>query len=284
MSIKVFCAPCGSAWVAPARAAGRRTKCPKCRAPLQVPASPPAAEEEVLEVLPADAADHDVLAVVEEPTSKRTRRGTGLLSRREFLIEGRAGSFNKTVSYDLLDPDSEDFLGSVCEKGAAQSALVAWLTPRSNVSSVIEVCAGDGDDLVFAMDRPSRLFNAAPTAQVYGARGELLGSVRNLLTKPARLEVDGPGGEALGDVETRGKKLVFVDPDGRTFGSVVWEAVCRPGALPSAARGGRFVVTARPELDDRPDLKALLLAAGLYLDISTLDQMAAMTYARMGRR
>jgi predicted amidophosphoribosyltransferase len=42
---KVICAGCGASFRAPAHAAGRRVKCPKCKAPLQIPARAAAVDQ-----------------------------------------------------------------------------------------------------------------------------------------------------------------------------------------------------------------------------------------------
>jgi hypothetical protein len=246
-----------------------------------------APEEEILSVLPVDeplaappAEDSsDQLEAVEavpEPAPPRRKaraaRAAGLLKRDKFLVEGLSGGFHAKADYDLFDLTTDEWVGSGQEKGAAQA--LSLLNSRAAFAAVVEVFDGN-DDLLFTMERPGRFLGQRPKVDVWDAQGREVGSVQGASLLRLDLELYDRDGELLAEAQPEGKprKWVFWTEDDRRLGRVTVETMRRPGALLTPAQGGIYSVTVAPDLAGRPDVKILLLATAMFIDLLALDTL-----------
>jgi hypothetical protein len=291
MAIKFGCHSCGSRWNAPDKAAGRETKCPRCGTVLRVPLptdqvppnEPPAAAAPIQEVEELEVVDSeevfDELEVVDEvaevlPVAKaEQKQPRGFLRLQKFIIESPSGGSHGTAENDIIDPDTDQLVGYAKETGTARSMSI--LGARSSFAATIEVYDAAGDRLLFLLERPGQ-FLSKPRAEVRDTQDRLLGVIESgaalLKVEP---EIYGRCGQLLAQAEIEGdrsrRKWVFWGADDQKLASVTVLQMRRRGALLAAAQGGRYSVACAASLAAEPDLKLLVLAAALFIDLVLVD-------------
>lgn len=190
-----------------------------------------------------------------------------MLESRRFLVKEQVKFLKSHHTYDILDADTEELVGTADETISALTRLMRWFVSKQLTGTRIEVREKPDDSLVFTLSRGWYVFRSR--VEVHDAQGALVGYLKSKL-------VSWSGGFHVYDRDDRtfaevtgnliGFKYRMTTPDGAVeLGRVSkqWKGFTRE-AFTSA---DWYLVEVNEDLDEQPMAKMLVLAAALATDM-----------------
>lgn len=213
MPIVVTCDSCTVKLRAPETVAGRKIKCPKCGAPIQIaavaatPAAPanktanqtaPAVKAAV-KAAPADKTAKKAARAASQPSKTRTPppaaklsaskeetathdswSNSTVLSEQKWVIRTKQRFFFSnffTPRYDITRMGEEQVIGMAVGKPSFLTKLLwGFRSLRKLLTYKFEVHEGEVENLLFTIRFPTPILNFRPRAEILDPSGKLLGS------------------------------------------------------------------------------------------------------------
>src|SRR5262249_26579230 len=142
------------------------------------------------------------------------------LEHQQFFIRQHVGFGKLASAYDILDPQSQDILGTAREEVSAWVLCLRLVMTKQNLPTRIIVREAD-ESLLFTIRRPMALFRAR--VEVYDAEDELVGYFQNkLLSLTEGFWVYDKQNRQFAEVkgDWKGWNFRFVAPDGKELGVI----------------------------------------------------------------
>ncbi len=192
-----------------------------------------------------------------------------LLERQTFLVKERVAMFKLTDHYDIFDPESGEQIGFAQEKigGFAKFLRFFFSKYKTMFPTTVEVKEDDESDPVITIKR--RFAIVRYQVDVIDKNEKFVGSFKSkLFSLGGGFTVHNPEGEQIADVQGNWKGWDFklLDMNGNELGRVnkKWAGMMKE----MFTSADNYVISLDESVGANPGLAALLLAAGLAIDIN----------------
>lgn len=194
-----------------------------------------------------------------------------MLHLNTFFIREQVALLKLTDTYDILDPMTGASIGLAREATPVWARLLRLVVQKQALPIRIEVRGTDGGPATLMMEKGFSLFR--PTVEVSDGVHRKLGTLkRRLFSWRGYFRVLDPDGGPLGEVrgDWKGWNFRLEDQQGQLLGVITkkWSGLGKE--LFTSA--DQYVVQAEGAAAANKDLKALLLAAALAIDIIYKEQ------------
>lgn len=190
-----------------------------------------------------------------------------MLESNRFVVREHVKFLTDRNTYDILDGDTGEELGTAHEVIGGLVGLLRWFISKHILPTRVEVREKPDDSLVFTIRRRGYVFKSS--VEVLDAQGDVIGSFRSkFLTISGGFHVYDKDGDHFAEIKGDwfGFDYRFVTPDRKVeLGRVSkkWGGVAKE-LFTSADTYG---VEVGDELADEPVAKMLILAAALAIDM-----------------
>ena len=189
-----------------------------------------------------------------------------LLDRRQFFIKEHVAFVKLTDTYDIIDPESGQPIGVAREEPAPWAKYARLLVNKQLMPTVVNVYEDEGSPPLITLRTGFKLFRKK--VSVTNARGEAIGRFETkLMSFGVGFHVydtrDNRVAEVKGD--WKGWNFKFLDASGGEIGVVTkkWAGMGKE----FFTSADNYMIALSDHGDGGPDRVALLLAAGLAIDI-----------------
>ncbi len=207
-------------------------------------------------------------AVAEPETSAPSsyRGGGSLLQHHTYLVKEHVGLLKLTDTYDILDPASGQPLGVAREEPPMWAKLLRLAVNKSTLPTAINIYAAEGQPPLVSIHRGFTFLRSK--VHVVSGDGRKLGYFRSkLLSLGGGFLVFDHAEQQLAEVkgDWKGWNFRFLNKHGREIGTVTkkWAGLAKE--LFTSA--DNYVIALTDPGNASPDTNALLLAAGLAIDM-----------------
>ena len=190
-----------------------------------------------------------------------------MLDANRFVVKERVKILSSTQTYDILDGDTKEPLGTAQEKLGLLVQGLRWVMSKHLLPTRVEVREKPDDSLVFTIRRGFYLFRSR--VEVHDSQGELVGYFKSkVFTISGGFHVYDKDDVHFAEVKGRllGFDFRFLTPDHKLeLGRVAkkWGGVAKE-LFTSADTYG---VEVSKDLADQPMAKMLILAAAIAVDL-----------------
>lgn len=189
-----------------------------------------------------------------------------LLNRTTYLIKEQVAFMKLTDRYDIFDPESGEQLGFAMEKISGFSKLLRLLVNKQLLPTTIVIQESEDSEPVVTLRRGMTFLRSK--VSVFDEAGKEVGFFKSkLFSLGGGFTVHEPGGEQIADVKGNWKGWDFKmnDMQGKELGAVNKQWA---GALKEMfTSADNYLIKLDDGISSNPGLAALLLAAGLAIDI-----------------
>jgi uncharacterized protein YxjI len=191
-----------------------------------------------------------------------------LLDKKAFLIKEQIDFLKLAGTYDIFDPETGRQIGVAKEEPGTLIKFLRLLVYKVLLPNKINIYDNEEQRIVCSIQKPFSLFRAK--ISVVNRTGECLGYFQSkILTIGGGFWVFDLGNRQVAEIkgDWKGWNFKFLGPDGHEFGSITkkWAGIGKE----LFTTADNYVISINDaeakELD--PDRTALLLAAGLSIDI-----------------
>jgi uncharacterized protein YxjI len=189
-----------------------------------------------------------------------------LLSRNRFFIREQVAFMKTTDVYDILDPDTEQPVGTAREAPGSMVAVLRWLISKKLMPTTVEVRDAEHEQLAFSINRPVQFFRQR--VDVLDAEGQRVGYFKSkLLSIGGGFWVYDNHDQQVAEIKGSwtGWHFQFLTPDGTEMGVVTKKWAGLGKALFTSA--DNYIVAINEDMAEAENVKMLLLAAALAIDI-----------------
>lgn len=191
-----------------------------------------------------------------------------LLSQRQFFVKERVSAFRLTDTYDIFDPQTNLQIGIARDEPPTWAKWMRMLVNKHFLPTAVRVYEREGTPPVLTLKKGPSAFRS--TLVLTDAQGRSLGSFRSkLFSLGGGFYIHDPLGNPLAEVkgDWKGWNFRFLDPDGRELGQVTkkWAGLGRE--LFTSADNYMISLSEAMGSSGGTDRTALLLAAGLSIDL-----------------
>ena len=189
-----------------------------------------------------------------------------LLNRSSYLIKERVAMMKLTDHYDIFDPETNEQLGFAKENISTFSKLLRLVVNKQMLPTTIVIQEDEASDPVVSIRRGMTFLRSK--VHVFDSNGKEVGFFRSkLFSFGGGFTVHDPSGNQIADVKGNWKGWDFkmLDMQGKELGAVnkKWA-----GALKEIfTSADNYLIKLDDSISQNPGLAALLLAAGLAIDI-----------------
>ena len=189
-----------------------------------------------------------------------------LLHRTSYLIKERVAIMKLTDRYDIFDPDSGEQLGFAEERISTFSKLLRLVVNKHFLPTTVVIQENEESEPVVTLHRGMTFLRSK--VSVFDENDKDVGFFRSkLFTLGGGFTVHEPGGTQIADVKGNWKGWDFkmTNMEGKELGVVnkKWA-----GALKEIfTSADNYLIKLDDSITTNPGLAALLLAAGLAIDI-----------------
>jgi uncharacterized protein YxjI len=189
-----------------------------------------------------------------------------MLNKRQFLIKERVGLLKLADTYDIFDPQNGQQIGIAKEVGSAFMKVLRLFINKRLLPTRVDISERDGGPTLFSIERGFTLLRAA--VLVKNAQGQQIGQFKSkFLSLGGGFFVLNPAGQQVADVkgDWKGWNFKFIGQGGKEIGTVTkkWAGIGKE--LFSSA--DNYMINISDAQASSPDAAALLIAAGLAIDI-----------------
>jgi uncharacterized protein YxjI len=191
-----------------------------------------------------------------------------VLERNTFVVEERVKLVSNVNTYDILDPDSGEVVGTAEEQIGPLVQLARFFISKHLMPTRIEVREKPDDSLVFTVRRGAYVFRSR--VEVLDAQGELVGYFKSkVLTISGGFTIYDKNDNHFADIKGKwlGWDYRFLSPDGQVELGRVSKKLGALGLVRELfTSADTYAVRVNPEMADEPLAKMLILAAALAID------------------
>lgn len=188
-----------------------------------------------------------------------------MLDRNTFLVKERVGFLKLVDTYDILDPSTGATLGTATENVSGPMKALRLLVNKRLLPTTVEVRAASESAPVLTIKRAG-VFRS--TVRVLDGAGNPLGSFKSkMLSLGGGFFLHDTAGRQVGEVkgDWKGWNFRFLAPNGVEMGTVTKKWAGLGKELFTSA--DNYVIALHDNAKLPPQMSALLLAAGLAIDI-----------------
>jgi uncharacterized protein YxjI len=189
-----------------------------------------------------------------------------LLTRRQFLVKERVSMMKLADTYDLFDPATGSAIGVARDEPAGWAKWLRLLVSKQLLPTTVRVYESEGAPASLTLTKAPALLR--PTVVVLDASGRELGRLRSkLFSLGGGFWVHDPSGQPIAQVkgDWKGWNFRFLDQHGRELGQVTKKWAGLGKELFTSA--DNYLIALDDASSSRPDTAAMLLAAGLAIDL-----------------
>jgi uncharacterized protein YxjI len=192
--------------------------------------------------------------------------GGSLLERTTFFIKERVAVLKLTDIYDILDPATGQTIGIAKEEPPGWAKWLRLAVEKSKLPTAVNVYESEGQPAVLSIRRGFTLLRAK--VQVTTGDGRSLGYFKSkLISVGGGFHVFDAQDQQVAEVKGnwKGWDFRFIDKHGREIGTVTkkWSGLGKE--LFTSA--DNYIISLNDSTAGSPDASALLLAAGLAIDV-----------------
>jgi len=192
-----------------------------------------------------------------------------VLETNAYVVKEKVKILSSTATYDILDAESGEHLGTAQEKIGGLVKILRWFISKAIMPTRVEVREKPDGSLVFTVRRGAYIFRSR--VEVLDAQGTLVGYFKSkVLTISGGFTIYDKDDKHFADVKGKmfGFNYRFVTPDGKIeIGKVSKKLSLKSALKEMFTSADTYQVEVNPELSDNPMHKMLVLAAALAIDI-----------------
>lgn len=189
-----------------------------------------------------------------------------LLDRRVFLVKEQVSFLRLTDRYDIFDPESGEQIGVAREQISGAMKALRLLVNKALLPTSIVISEDESSDPVITITRGVAFLRSKVV--VMDEHGNQVGYFKSkLFSLGGGFTVHNPAGEQIADVkgDWKGWDFQLLDQSGNQLGRVKKKWA---GAMKEIfTSADNYVIELNESIGTNPGLAALLLAAGLAIDI-----------------
>lgn len=194
-----------------------------------------------------------------------------LLDRQTFLVKEQVALVKLTDRYDIFDPETGEQIGFAKEETGLFIQLLRLITNKQWLPTTVVVKEDEASDPVVTISRGFSFLRSQ--VDVIDHNNTSVGFFRSkIFTIGGGFTVHSPEGEQIADVKGNWKGWDFklLDMSGNILGRVnkKWAGTMKE----MFTSADNYVITLDESVGTNPGLAALLLAAGLAIDIVFKEQ------------
>jgi uncharacterized protein YxjI len=189
-----------------------------------------------------------------------------LLARRQFLVKERVSMMKLADTYDLFDPTTGAVIGVARDEPAAWAKWLRLLVSKQLLPTTVRVYESESGPAKLVLTKAPAFLR--PTVVVLDANGRELGRLRSkLFSLGGGFWVHDPSGQPIAQVkgDWKGWNFRFLDQNGGELGQVTKKWAGLGKELFTSA--DNYLIALADASGGRPDTTAMLLAAGLAIDL-----------------
>lgn len=189
-----------------------------------------------------------------------------MLDRNIFFIKERAGLLKLTDTYDIFDPATGANIGIAKEEPPAWAKWLRLVIKKHQMPTVINIYESEGQPPVVSVRRGFTFLRSK--LRVFAADGRALGYFRSkLISIGGGFYVFDHADQQVAEVkgDWKGWNFKFLNKGGREIGTVTKKWAGLGKELFTSA--DNYVISLTDLSGASPDAAALLLAAGLAIDV-----------------
>jgi uncharacterized protein YxjI len=194
-----------------------------------------------------------------------------LLNRSTYLIKERVAFMKLTDRYDIIDPETGEELGFAKEQIGTFTTLLRLVMSKQLLPTTVVIKESEDADPVVTLHRGMSFLRAK--VSVFDENDKEVGFFRaKLFSLGGGFTVHEPGGKQIADVKGnwKGWDFKFTDMNGKQLGVVNKQWA---GAMKEMfTSADNYLIKLDEGISSNPGLAALLLAAGLAIDIVFKEQ------------
>lgn len=233
------------------------------------PAPPPTAAKPGLR-LASSAGRESASAVAEPPATPAFGSGSdfgkSLLQRSTFFVKERVATLKLTDTYDIMDPVTSQPIGIAREEPPGWAKWLRLAVKKHMLPTAVNVYEAEGQPAVLSIRRGFTFLQSK--VQVVSGDGRSLGYFKSkLFSIGGGFYVFDHADQQVAEVKGnwKGRNFKFLDRQGREIGTVAQKWAGLAKELFTSA--DKYVISLSDTKGAGPDAGALLLAAGLAIDI-----------------
>lgn len=189
-----------------------------------------------------------------------------LLDRKTFLVKEQIQFMRLSGTYNIFDPESQQQIGVAKEVPSGFIKFLRLLISKLMLPTKVAVYDQEEQRPIFTMEKPFSWFRSK--VGIYDQNGSYLGYFRSKLwTLGGGFFVFDASERQIAEIkgDWKGWNFKFLDTNGTELGVVTkkWAGIGKE--LFTSA--DNYIISINDTVEQRPELSALLLAAGLAIDI-----------------
>lgn len=189
-----------------------------------------------------------------------------LLSRRQYFVKEHPGVFKLTDRYDIIDPESGQPIGLAREEPSSWAKFARLLIKKRLLPTVIQIYEHEAAPPVLSLRKKPGFLHS--TVLVSNSQQAPLGRFRSkFFSIGGGFHVYDAAGQQVAEIkgDWKGWNFRFLGVDGRELGVVTkkWAGIGKE----LFTTADNYMISLSEQTAGIPDRAALLLAAGLAIDI-----------------
>lgn len=189
-----------------------------------------------------------------------------LLDRKTFLIKEQIQFMKLSGTYNIFDPESQQQIGVAKEEPGGFIKFLRIFISKLMLPTKVVVYDREEPGPILTMEKPFSWFRSK--VGIYDRNGSYLGYFRSkLLTLGGGFFVFDATERQIAEIkgDWKGWNFKFLDADGKGMGVITkkWAGIGKE--LFTSA--DNYIISISDTVEQKPELSALLLAAGLAIDI-----------------
>lgn len=200
------------------------------------------------------------------PSSVATPPAGALLERTTFFVKERVALLKLTDTYDILDPVTQQQIGIAREEPPAWAKWLRLLVNKQMLPTAVNIYETEGQPPVASIHRSFTFVRSK--VRVVGPGGQALGYFKSkFFSLGGGFHVFDNADHKVAEVKGnwKGWDFKFLNPSGREIGSVTKKWAGLGKELFTSA--DNYIIALSDLSGTSPEISALLLAAGLAIDI-----------------
>lgn len=191
-----------------------------------------------------------------------------MLEKNTFVVKEHVKFVSNSNTYDILDAQTGDVLGTAQENIGMLKQLLRFVLPKQIMSTEIEVREKPDNQLVFTIRRGPYLFRSR--VEVRDANGGVVGYYQSkFFTIGGGFHIYDKADKHIAEIKGKwtGFDYRFLSPDGKVeMGRVSKKLSLGQMVKDLFTSADTYAVEVSPDLSDEPMAKMLILAAALAID------------------
>ncbi|HEX8547329.1 MAG TPA: phospholipid scramblase-related protein [Cytophagaceae bacterium] len=188
-----------------------------------------------------------------------------MFHKANYLIKEHVSFLKFSDTYDILDPQNGELVATARENISIFIKLIRLVIGKKLLPTKVEITNEATADVVYTMKKGFTILRSKVV--VSGVNGEIGYFKSRVFTIGGRFDVFTPSHEKVAEVKGGwiGWTFKFIDNNKKELGSVEkkWAGIGKE----FFTSADNYMISLNPELTSKPELMALLITAGLAIDV-----------------